>query len=209
MSTYPEQIDHNVTAMVRLAIQFKEAPKMRGYILALLQENQDLEQVFQDILRNRALSTAVGAQLDVIGEIVGQDRTREEVIANPFFGLKGAIGAETFGTIGDANVGGVFRSISDVEYESELLDDDAYRTFIRSKILRNKTTCTINEIIEIALSGIVADGVIVTEPATRKFKLTFTSPLTDREKLILTRTPYMAKPVCSMVSYADSNGPFG
>lgn len=207
MSDQIPQIQHQDKAIDRLAVQFRESPNLIGYIRALLQENEDLEQVFQDILCERSINTAVGAQLDIIGEIVGRNRTFESVVANPFFGFNGAIGSGTFGTSGDAGTGEVFRSLSDEEYINQILDDDSYRTILRAKILKNKTNCSIEDIIEVALTGIDATGVIVTEGDAR-FKLEYTSPLTDTEKLILVNTDYMAKPAGVSVSYADSDGPF-
>lgn len=207
MSCGIDQIQHQDRAISRLAVQFRESPNLIGYIRALLQENEDLEQVFQDILCKRSLDTAENAQLDVIGEIIGRDRTFEETVVNPFFGFEFSIGAGTFGTIGDAGTGEVFRSIGDDEYGTQILDDDTYRILLRAKILKNKTNCSIEDIINIALIGITADGVEVTESDFR-FTVTYTSPITDTEKLILTRTDYMAKPIGTSVSFADSNGPF-
>ena len=207
MSIQIPQIQHQDNAISRLAVQFKESTNLIGYVRALLEEGEGLEQVFQDILCERSLDTAVGSQLDIIGEIVGRDRTFEKTIAPPYFGFDTAIGAGTFGTSGNGATGETFLSSGDTEFTSEVLDDDRYRTIIIAKILANKTNTTIEDIIEIALIGIVATGVEITESGT-SFKVSYSSPLTDSEKLILTRTDYMVKPAGVAVSFADSNGPF-
>ena len=207
MSVQVPQIQHQDVAIERLAVQFRESPNLIGYIRALLQEGEDLEQVFQDILCSRSLDAAEGAQLDVIGEIVGRDRTFEETVANPFFGFDGVIGAGEFGTIGNAGQGEIFRSASDIEFQTQILDDDSYRVLLKAKILKNKTKTSINDIIEIALIGINATGVTISEGDAR-FTVTYNSAITDTEKLILTRTDYMAKPAAVSVSFADINGPF-
>jgi len=207
MSTQIPQIQHQDLAQSRLAVQFRESTNLIGYIRALIEEGEDLEQVFQDILCLRNLDVAENAQLDTLGEIIGRARTFEETVANPFFGFDGSIAGESFGTIGDSNVGSEFRSISSVEFESQILDDDSYRVLLRGKILTNKTNTSINDIIDIALIGINATGVVISE-GDATFTLTYTSALTDTEKLILTRTDYMTKPAGVSVFFADTSGPF-
>lgn len=69
----PAIIDYCVEAKSRLAEQFKNSYDLQGLVCALLSEIQELEVVFSDLMINRALDTAVGAQLEGIAEIVGAD----------------------------------------------------------------------------------------------------------------------------------------
>lgn len=50
------------------------ATKAVQLLTALVAPAQDLENVIQQFLANRFVDTAVGAQLDIIGAIVGEDR---------------------------------------------------------------------------------------------------------------------------------------
>jgi hypothetical protein len=202
-----DQIQHQDKAQGRLAVQFRDANLLIGYIRALLQENEDLEQVFQDILSSRTLDTATGEQLEIIGEIVGVERGFSESLTGLFFGFATAIGAGTFGTEGDSNVGENFRSVSDSTTSLQVNDDEKYRRLIRSKILKNKTNCNINDIIEIALIGVVASGVTITE-TDKEFTVTYNSFISDEEKLLLTKTDYMVRPAGVRVLFADAGGPF-
>lgn len=62
-------------ALDRLIYQYKKAPKTVGYIDALLNETDGIEQVFTDLLNKRLnIDVAEGEQLDKIGQIVGQTR---------------------------------------------------------------------------------------------------------------------------------------
>lgn len=66
--------DHVAIALGRLPQQFKDATKLQAFISAFMSESQALENAMQDLLTQRTLDNAVGAQLDVIGKIVGQAR---------------------------------------------------------------------------------------------------------------------------------------
>jgi len=202
-----EQIDHSELALSRLATQYKDSVNLAGYISALLYEANELELTLQELLTERWIETAVGFQLDVLGDIVGQLRTIEEVIANPYFGYVGAIGAREFDTIDSNPDSANFRSISDIEFQSEILDDDTYRLFIRAKIEKNETKTSIDETIEI-LSFIVPDFVIEITEQDTSFKAGFLGNLTDRQKLILARTDYTPKPIGVSALYYDNEGIF-
>lgn len=73
--------DHQDQAVARLAHQFKEKTLIEGFVRSLTQEWQDLEQIFFDLVDDRLVSTAIGAQLDGIGSIVGEKRRGREDLA--------------------------------------------------------------------------------------------------------------------------------
>lgn len=68
------QIDHEVLGQSRVATQFRESTNLIAYILNLLIEANNLEQVFFDINDGRYIDSAIGTQLDILGSIVGQER---------------------------------------------------------------------------------------------------------------------------------------
>ena len=53
-----EKIDHQERAVSRLITQYREAANLKGYTAALVAENNDLEQVFCDLLNLRTIDTA-------------------------------------------------------------------------------------------------------------------------------------------------------
>lgn len=70
-----EQItEHVQEALNNLLAQFKGKPKIAGLITSYVNQIQDLEDVFFQLLIDRWLDNAEGVQLDGFGSIVGQAR---------------------------------------------------------------------------------------------------------------------------------------
>ena len=101
MSDNLNKLDHEAQAISRLLTQFREAPNLQGYIKALMSEANLIECALIDTLAGRSVDTATGAQLDVIGEIVGQAREVVDASLLTYFGYG------DFGTCGaPAGTGG-------------------------------------------------------------------------------------------------------
>jgi hypothetical protein len=66
--------DHAAQAVARFVAQFKSKPDLASVISIFSDKIQELEEVFFQLLNERALDVAVGQQLDNIGKIVGLDR---------------------------------------------------------------------------------------------------------------------------------------
>lgn len=69
------ETDHVAEALDRLPQQFKTDPSTVALLESLVRPCQSLETALQDMLVDRAVDTAVGAQLDIIGKLVGQARS--------------------------------------------------------------------------------------------------------------------------------------
>jgi hypothetical protein len=61
-------------ALSLLIEQFQPKERINGVVEAVVGRHQDVENVGNDLLLFRYIDTAVGAQLDILGEIVGQPR---------------------------------------------------------------------------------------------------------------------------------------
>ena len=72
--SYPEQINHVEVALSRLPSVWKDKPIMQGFITAFASNIQVIEELLFDMLNNRSVFTAIGAQLDVVGLLVGVAR---------------------------------------------------------------------------------------------------------------------------------------
>lgn len=74
-------IDYLAEARTRYTEQFRydesgaSAPIFDKYVQLLLGGKVELQEVFRQLMQERSLDTAVGVNLDNIGEIVGQPRT--------------------------------------------------------------------------------------------------------------------------------------
>jgi hypothetical protein len=62
---------HVDKALSRLLVQFKDKPRIRDLITAFVDQIQDIEDAFWDLLVDRTIDNAVGAMLDILGRIVG------------------------------------------------------------------------------------------------------------------------------------------
>ncbi len=70
--------DHGAAAVVRLPGYNRDAPNWVKLLNALAGEVQELEDVMEDFLTSRAISTAVGEQLDGLGQILNRARESAE-----------------------------------------------------------------------------------------------------------------------------------
>ena len=145
MSLIPfETKDLTAEARGRYTQQFEYSthPIFDNYITIVMDELQELQNLFKDLTQLRDLDNAVGAQLDIIGAIVNQPRLLVDFSLSPFFGFDGAANAQTFGTLANPSVGGVWKSVIDKEGQDYLLDDDEYRFTIRARIAANLSNTT-------------------------------------------------------------------
>lgn len=142
------EVDYLAEARGRYTEQFKDKPVFDAYVKIVMDMLNEIQAVFKDLKQLRSIDTASGAQLDLIGEIVGQPRTLVNYDAFPYFGFDGASGAETFGTVSDSTVGGVFRSYLQEEGAAAVVDDETYRFIIKARIIANTTRATPQAVID-------------------------------------------------------------
>lgn len=134
------------------------------YLQTLIDGYDDILNCLADLAQMRSLDTATGAQLDIIGEIVGQPRELVEADLFSYFGFQGALNAASFGEIGSP-VGGMFYNLGDNLGGNISLNDEQYRMFIRAKIFKNSFTSTpeefitaVNQIFQTTSTYISVDG---------------------------------------------------
>lgn len=131
-----------IKGLLRLAYQFKNSIKLQEFLTSFLQQLQDLYISDLQLLNERYLNTAIGIQLDGIGEIVGLPRPEKNINIAGVFGFLTDPTALGFGTILDTEIGGNFLSFGD---NKVLIGDNLYRLLIRAKIIENQTAMTVND----------------------------------------------------------------
>lgn len=188
MSDNLNKLDHEAQAVSRLLTQFREAPNLQGYIKALMSEANPIECALIDTLAGRSINTAIGAQLDVLGVIVGQQR--EVIDASPltFFGYAGAPGAEAYGAA---------RYLSEGEPTTgtRLLTDDEYRLFIKARIAKNQSRGDINGLVDLISFLIDSTGFAVIDSGGAEFSVGFFfGTLTNNEKVFISQSDLIPKP---------------
>lgn len=187
-----ENEDYLEIARSRTTEQFKYNPVdgtgakvFDKYLQLLLSSQIELQEVFKDILQLRDLDNAEGAQLDVIGRIVGQDRVLINADLYTFFGFQGALKAGSFGEVGNNLVGSRFLDYGSPIGGNITLDDETYRLFIRAKIYKNTTSSTPEEFIEVVNLIFGTTGTFLSENGNANATVFFSRPLTDVEKGLL------------------------
>lgn len=70
--------NHHSEAVLRLLQQFRGKPKLEAMLGIVTHQIQQLEDAFWELMTERQLTTAIGAQLDIIGAILGQSRVVDE-----------------------------------------------------------------------------------------------------------------------------------
>lgn len=141
-------INHEELAISRLATQFRESTNLINYIKVLVSEADTLEAVFQSLLNERWIDTAIGVQLDILGSIVGQNRVIIDASEIAYFGFSEDPTAFGFGDPDDPSVGGRFRDQFEVTTGNRTLTDGEYRLFIRARVIKNSISPTIQSMVD-------------------------------------------------------------
>jgi len=114
------------TMKAMLLSQYVCSPNVQEYLLAYVTEMDLLFKSINDVYWGRFLETAVGAQLDIIGDILQQSRSIN--IPTEYFGFLGAVGANSFNE-------GVFKSSTETGYTVTPLNDTVYRKVLKARAL--------------------------------------------------------------------------
>lgn len=138
--------DPTILGISRLAYEFSDSEKFIGFLEAFLAEYTTLQISGLKLLNERYLNTAIGVQLDGIGEIVGLVRPSEVVDEVGAFGFRTDPTALGFGTLLDSSIGGNF---ADGRSTGQKIGDDLYRLLIRAKIIENQIAMTVDETLEL------------------------------------------------------------
>lgn len=78
-----QTINYEELGLSRLATEFSESENLIAYLKIIMSEFQFLEDVYFDILEKRWLENAENAQLEVLGELVGQPKISLEGMTRP------------------------------------------------------------------------------------------------------------------------------
>lgn len=111
--------------------QYQNSTDMKKYFMAFFAEMDFLFKEIQEVYLGRFIERAVGAQLDVIGIILNQNRA--VVLPKVWFGFLGATDVDGFSSKEEPNKGGVFRSKYQGIDKITALGDETYRKLLMAK----------------------------------------------------------------------------
>src|SRR5215217_7796337 len=122
-------VDYLSEARSRVTEQFKteDHPIFDKYLQILLSGKIELQEIFRQLMQERSIDTAVGAQLDIIGDIVGQPRELIDTALLVFFAYQGYPDAQSYGDLNNPQLGGPYYDINNPLAGNTLLTDEQYR----------------------------------------------------------------------------------
>lgn len=214
MSEFKE-VNYLAEARSRVTEQFKEAPVFDKYLQLLISDTEELQVMYRDLLEKRSLETATGAQLDIIGRIVGQERELIDVNILEFFGFIGVVNAGPMGDYYNPELGAIFFSLGDKTVGNILLNDDLYRILIKAKIAKNVTNATPEDIMRLTNFIFNTSGSTVEDEGGASYRLWIGRILNRFERGLLQyvrstpqyRHGFLAKPIGVGVRYGQFNYP--
>lgn len=185
-------IDYLSEARSRVTEQFKteDHPIFDSYLQLLLGGKIELQEIFRQLMQERSLDTATGAQLDIIGEIVGQPRELIDTALLTFFAFEGYPDAQSYGDLNNSSLGGPYYDINNPLAGNTLLTDEQYRLFIKAKIIKNNTNATPDQFIEFMRFVFGVDLNLIVAEGNAEFTLMIGAELSSFEKVLLTYTSY-------------------
>lgn len=172
-------------ARSRITEQFKEKPIIDKYIRLLIGEWDEMQVVLKDLQQLRSIDTAVGAQLDVIGEIVGRPRGLVTAELFYYFGFESAPLAGSFASTTDPTVGSPYYSLNAPTGISRPPSDEEYRLILKGKIIKNRTMARPEDVIEAYKFLFSAGAVTIDEYDTAKVRIGIGKILTNVERGLL------------------------
>lgn len=141
-------IDYIEQASGRVTEQFKDKPNFENLLKVWLEGYQEIQDTLLDISKINDIEESSGAQLDNIGEIIGQPRELVDIAASGFFGFQSDPAAQPFGSVAN-NQGGLYYSLGDPDSGVISLSDGLYSVFLQSKIIQNNAGTNPEEVIDI------------------------------------------------------------
>lgn len=128
-------VDYVAQAKERVTSQFKNKIVFNKFVELLLSQTTGIQKALYDLYSYRSIDMAFGAQLDNIGEIVGQERILIDANIYSYFGFADTLNGKGFGQA-------PFYEYGQALSGNIKLDDETYRLFIKAKIAKNVSICT-------------------------------------------------------------------
>lgn len=187
-------IDHTDLGLSRLITQYADKPKLRAMLTVLLQIADEIEIAGQAVLSSADIDLAVGSQLDLIGDIVGIDRTVPGALPAPFFGFTSTPNGRPYGD-DEAGGGGEWYEEGEPTGTALALPDPTFRQFIRAAVVRNRSGGTAEDFIAVLKNVFPNDTILVDDaPGALRVQIGLDRETTATENAILSFAKILPKP---------------
>lgn len=184
-------VDYLTEARSRVTDQFKDKLVFDKYVTLLIDGSVELQTTLKQLQQLRTIDTAVGAQLDNIGEIVGIPRGLVSAELFRYFGFKDDDNiipnpqAGTYGSLTDSSVGSPWYSLGAPTGVSREPSDEEYRLIIKAKIVKNRTLARPEDVISAYKFLFTTGQVSIDEFAPAKVRIGIGKILSSVEKGLL------------------------
>ena len=133
-----------------LISQYRQSENLKQYISDLVAVFEDILQAAKETITLRYIDAAYGAQLDGIGEIVGQPRKLAGSKPLGYFGYYENPQAQSPSIGDDTNpvLGGIFKGDFDPDSSDFILTDPEYIKAIYAKILKNVSNTNVDDVLQ-------------------------------------------------------------
>lgn len=168
----------------RIYAQYRNSPKLKQWLDIVPSMTNDLLDVAEQVRKSYDIDNATSYELDVIGRIVAQPRDFESYVTVDYLSL---------GNV-NANLGGSLAQLKPASNKvSQEVSDDIYRILIKSKIAKNASNATIEEVLEsiVFITGVEPAG--ITE-GDMSFGVNFGEALPAIAKFLLDNFDVLPKP---------------
>ena len=164
-----------------------------------------ITQVAQSLPASFDLDVAVGAQLNVVGQWVGQPRVIPNVLTPGFFGFEDTYGALGFGELTDASFGGQFWDLGTPYSGTVTLSDAQYRQIIRAKIAANQSNGSAATLVQ-AIEDVFGAVATIQDTGNLTINLTISTPVSPLDQALITQfnlLPIPAGVVLGSINYIN------
>lgn len=173
--------------------QHADKPKFAALVQALTGAVDGITQAIASLPQAFDLDVAVGAQLDVDGQWIGQPRTVGGVLTLGYFGFSDNVAAANFGEESDASIGGRFYEEGEPFTSTAVLADPEYRKVLQAKILRNHYQGTTDEIVN-ALRLIFGAPAHIDDQGVMSLVVVINAPISLVGQSLLTNFDLLPRP---------------
>lgn len=185
--------------------QHADKPKFAALVQVLTGAIDGIRASIQSLPQAFDLDTALGAQLDIVGQWIGQPRTVGGVLTLGYFGFSDNVVAANFGEENNASIGGRFYEEDEPFTSTAVLADPEYRTVLRAKILRNHYSGTTDEIVN-ALQLIFDAPAHVVDEGIQSLIVVINAPISPIGQSLLTNFDLLPRPAgvaIGQIVYSD------
>lgn len=187
--------------------QYKESPNLVALIGAHTIQLQDIDDTTNQLLNERDIDTAIGAQLDVIGRIVVLERPFTDPDPEEVFTFENP--SDVGGGYTDTQLsapGGYWIGLEPID--NQKYSDSLYRLILRAKVIFNTTNATLAEMYNYSQFVFGVEAVIIERVGV--VDVNIARSIGRQERQILEATfPLAAGVRLGSLSFSTEEGAFG